>query len=144
MELPLFVGGARRADRSQSQHEVASLAHRRRQLELALRSGATVAVNRAHGASWRSSLRRDAADAAVRSLDAALDAYSAGATTQTQVTEARSTALQLQLAATDAEFETSSRILDLLRATAAMPTPGHPDAHTELRTVLLERLEATR
>ncbi len=141
--VPLFSGGSRRADQQKAGYDLASLEHQREQIALALRSRAVIAVNQAHGASWRSRLRREAAEAAARSLDAALGAYAAGTATQTTVTEARTSALQLQLAATDADYETTLRIIDLLRATASLPTPAQPDAPLNLRTTLTQGMEAT-
>jgi len=142
--VPVFSGGQRRADQVKARHDVASLEHQQRQIELAVRSRAAIAVNQAHGAAWRAELRQVGADAALDSLEAAIAAYAAGTATQTTVTEARTNALQFQLAATDARYEATLRLMDLLRAAAAVPTPDDPDSQSRLRALLLERLEAAQ
>jgi outer membrane protein TolC len=140
--IPLFSGGQRRADQVKAGHDVASLEYQRRQIELAIRARAVTAVNQAHSAAWQAELRQDAAEAALKNLDAALSAYAAGSATQTTVTEARTNALQVQLAATDARFATTLRLLDLLRAGASLPTPAAPDGPTTMRSILIDRLES--
>jgi outer membrane protein TolC len=140
--MPVFSGGQRRADQQKAGHDLASLDSQRRQIELAIRSRAVIAVNEAHGAAWRADLREQSSISALASLEAALNAYAAGTVTQTTVTEARTNALQVQLSATDARYEARLRLMDLLRSAAAMPTPDDPDGPARLRTALIQRLEA--
>lgn len=140
--LPLFEGGSRRATQVEAGHDLASLNRQQEQVELAIRSRVRVAVNVAHGAAWRAKLRAEAADAATRSLRGALDAYAAGAASQVTVTEARTSALQLQLSATDATYEATQGVLDLLRAAAALPSLDEPEAPLRLRRDLEAALEA--
>ncbi len=139
--VPVFSGGQRRAEQSKARLEVSSLEHQVRQIDLAVRSRATIAVAQAHGTMWKATLREESAEAALRSLGSAQSAYAAGAVTLTTVTEARTNALQVRLAATDARYEAELRVLEVLRAAAALPTPTEPDAPAALLSTLLEHLE---
>jgi outer membrane protein TolC len=139
--VPVFSGGALRADQRAAEADFVGVEAQLRAVDLGLRSRARVAVQQAHGASVQASFRRTSADAALRGLQAALDAYAAGAANQTTVTEARTNALQTQLLANDAEFQTSLRVYELLRAVGGMPTPRQPNAPIEIRDLLINATE---
>jgi outer membrane protein len=140
--VPVFSGGQRRAEQLRAGFDVASTEEQQRQLELAVRSRAVIAVNEAHGAAWQADLRQQSAEASLRSFESTQSSYAAGSATQTSVTEARTNALQVGLSATDARYEAVLRYIDVLRSVALLPTPDSPDAPELLRTLVSERLAA--
>ncbi len=142
VSLPLFTGGSRRATQREATHDLEALEHQREQARQAVAAQAVEAVNQAFGAALRV-VQRDAQVAAVqKSLASSLDAYSAGALTLTTVTEARSSALQAELLATDSRYEAVHRIVDVLYATGSLPTPSNPERPAIFRSRLAETLES--
>lgn len=109
--LPLFQGGALRAQRLQAEIELSGLTLRREATRLLVEQGIRSALHQA-GASFAGiNLTRQAAEAARENLDIVQDAYSEGAVDILRVLDAQNQLLTAQLTASSAIFD---YLLDLM------------------------------
>ena len=135
--LPLFEGGGLRASQREFERDLASLNHQRETLRQSVVARSRDAINQAIAASLRAELGQVQVEAVQRTLEATLDAYARGATTQTTVTEARSSALNAEVSATNAAYDAVQAVFDMLYVAGALPTPNQPEAPEQLRAALI-------
>ncbi len=140
--LPLFAGGGRRASQLEAERTLRSVEEQRETLRQALVARSRDGVNQLFASALRAQLGEVQVSAVQRTLNAAIDAYARGATTQTTVTEARTSALSAELGATNATYDVVQAVFDVLFVAGALPTPSSPNGPAELRAALTVALEA--
>lgn len=103
--LPLFRGGARRAQKTRAQYELTRTRMQRAELENTIRARVLAALEQAGGSFPAIRLSRTAASAAADNLAVVTDAYSAGAASITELNDAQDAALTARLAAAQARYQ---------------------------------------
>ncbi|MEM6928195.1 MAG: TolC family protein, partial [Myxococcota bacterium] len=140
--LPLFAGGGRRASQLEAERNLRSVEMQQETLRQAVVARSRDGVNNLFTSALRAELGAVQVKAVQRTLNAAIDSYARGATTQTTVTEARTSALSAELGSTNAIYDTVQAVFDVLFVAGALPTPSSPNGPAELRSVLADALEA--
>ena len=114
--LPLFTGGARRAEQAQTSEELEELRLTRRSLALQVEQRVRSALHAA-GASYAGiELADDSADAAERNLDLVTDAYEQGAASILDLLDAQNQALVAREVAANAVFDYLIDLMTVQRA----------------------------
>ena len=114
--LPLFSGGARRAERTKAEEELEELRLTRNAVAERVEQGLRTALLQA-GASWAGiDLAADAADAARRNLALVSDAYEQGALSILDLIDAQNTALVAEQGAATAVHDFLVDLMDVHRA----------------------------
>lgn len=139
--VPLFSGGAHRADRLEARDKVRQLGHQRDALERAVSTDAVLALEAARTATVELALARQQVEAVRISLDSVSAAYAAGAVPQSQVTEVRAHAVSAEVLLADTEMLVQQRLADLQYALTGLSTPLLPAGPAEARAAVLTLLE---
>ena len=114
--LPLFTGGARRAERTRAEMELDELGLARRAAAERVEQRLRTVLHRA-GASWAGiDLAADAADAARRNLALVTDAYEQGVLSILDLIDAQNAALVAEQSAATAVYDYLSDLMDAHRA----------------------------
>ncbi|MEN0060691.1 MAG: TolC family protein [Myxococcota bacterium] len=142
VSLPLFAGGGRRASQREAERSLQSLGMQRETLRQSVVARSRDAINQAVASALRAELGKVQVKAVQRTLYAAIDSYARGATTQTTVTEARTSALNAELGSTNATYDAVQAVFDVLYVAGALPTPSFPNGPEQLRNALTTAMEA--
>lgn len=142
-ELPLYLGGARDAERDQAGLELARTRLQRADTALAIRARIETAMERTAG-SWPAiRLSRAAAAAARDNLDIVIDAYATGSASITELNDAQDAALTAELAAAQARYRFMLDYVQILRAVADFDVLLMPDGierwYQDIHAYFLER-----
>jgi outer membrane protein TolC len=120
-ELPVITGGANKARRVKAQEELFALQTDYRNAEEKLGQRTLSALDTAT-ASWSTiSLRRQAAEAASKTLDLVRDAYARGAASILDLLDAQNNALTAELAAETAVYDFLDDWAEVRRSVAGLP-----------------------
>ncbi len=129
--LPLFTGGARRAERTRTFEEVEELRLRRQAVALQVEQRVRSTLHHA-GASYAGiELAEAAADAAQRSLGLVTDAYEQGAASILDLLDAQNQALVAQEVAANAVFDYLVDLMNVERAAGQFDFFTTPEAHRD-------------
>jgi len=119
--LPVVTGGANKARRIGAREELFALQTDRRNAEEKLSQRTLSALDTATG-SWSTiSLRREAADAATKTLELVRDAYGRGAASILDLLDAQNNALTAELAAETSVFDFLDDWAEVQRSVAGLP-----------------------
>lgn len=119
--LPVLTGGANKARRIKAREELFALQADRRNVEEKL-SQRTLSALDAATASWSTiSLRRQAADASVKTLDLVRDAYGRGAASILDLLDAQNNSLTAELAALTSVYDFLDDWAEVRRSVAGLP-----------------------
>ncbi|MDA8016762.1 MAG: TolC family protein [Thermoanaerobaculia bacterium] len=116
ISLPLFAGGARRADLVGAELALEQLRLQRQELAERLEQAIRSNLQDSQAAFSGIVLTRDSAAAARRGLELVSDAYRQGAADLLELLDAQSSALQAELAAADAQFTFFSELTETERS----------------------------
>lgn len=123
--LPLVTGGANKAKRVRAHEELFALQTDRRNAEEKL-SQRTLSALDAATASWSTiSLRREAADASLKTLDLVRDAYGRGAASILDLLDAQNNALTAELAASTSVYDFLDDWAEVQRSVADLEIDAH-------------------
>jgi outer membrane protein TolC len=117
--LPLFTGGARRAEYSRTRYELRQLEAQRLAVADAVEARARAALHRTAGSFPAIELSQLAAAAARENLIMVRDAYSKGAVSVTDLVDAQNASLSAELAAAEAKYTFLIDFVSVLRATGS-------------------------
>jgi len=138
LSLPLFEGGARRADQLQARRDVELLRHQREATAQRVAQRVRSAAHAAGASFANIKNSRDAANAAARSLEVVKDSYARGAANFLDLLEAQNNALVTDVVATNAVY---NFLVDYMETQRAV---GHFDLllTEELRQEVSRRRDA--
>lgn len=125
--LPVFSGGALRADVNSSRYSLRQARQRRAAIEKAVETRIRVSMDQAGSSFSAIELTAAAAAASGENLRIVTDAYSKGAVSVTDLIDAQNAALGAELAAAEAKYVYLSDILEVLRATGDFSLMLDPD-----------------
>jgi len=114
--LPLFTGGARRADRIQAEQTLAQLQHQLEATTDRIEQRIRTAMVAARASFAAIALSQEAADAARRNLDLVSDSYSRGALSIIDLLDAQNATLFAERAATNATHDFLIDLMEVQRA----------------------------
>ena len=117
--LPLFTGGARRADYSRTRYELRQLEAQRLAIGDTVEARTRAALHRTAGSYPSIDLSQQAAAAARENLTMVRDAYSKGAVSVTDLVDAQEASLDAELAAAEAKYTFLIDFVAVLRATGS-------------------------
>lgn len=141
--LPVFSGGALRADVNSSRYTLRQARQRRAAIEKAVETRIRISMDQAGSSFSAIELTAAAAAASGENLRIVTDAYSKGAVSVTDLIDAQNAALGAELAAAEATYVYLGDILEVLRATgdfSLMLDPGYVEEwHRDVRAWLGER-----
>ncbi len=128
--LPVFSGGALRAELSRSRYLLHQARQRRLAIEQDIETYIRVSVDQVSSSYSAIELAAAAAAASAENLGIVIDSYSKGAVSVTDLIDAQNAALGSELAAAEVKYLYLSDILEVLRATgdfSLLLDPGHAD-----------------
>lgn len=117
--LPLFTGGARRAEYSRTRFELRQLEAQRLATADAVEARTRAALHRTAGSYPSIDLSQQAAAAARENLNMVRDAYSKGAVSVTDLVDAQDASLDAELGAAEAKYTFLIDFVAVLRATGS-------------------------
>ena len=117
--LPLFTGGARRAEYSRTRFELRQLESQRLSIADAVEARTRAALHRTAGSYPSIDLSQQAAAAARENLNMVRDAYSKGAVSVTDLVDAQDASLDAELGAAEAKYTFLIDFVAVLRATGS-------------------------
>lgn len=115
--LPVFSGGALRADLNRSRYELRQSQQRRLAIAQDVETRIRISMEQAASSFSAIELTAAAADASAENLRIVTDSYSKGAVSVTDLIDAQNAALSSELAAAEVKYVYLSDILEVLRAT---------------------------
>ena len=118
VSLPLFTGGARRAQEARASEELSGLRVRRQAVAERVEQRVRSALHRARSAYTSIRLSRQAAGAAQSNLDVVLDAYSRGTVSILDLLDAQNAARVADLRAATAVYDFVGGLMEVERAAA--------------------------
>ncbi len=116
--LPLFEGGARRADTDVARHQLSQLTLSRADIQLAIEARAIAALQKTGGTYPAMRLSRKASASARANLTLVTEAYSVGTMSVTDLIDAQNAALSAELSAAQARYAFMRDFVAVLRAVA--------------------------
>jgi outer membrane protein len=128
--IPVFTGGARRAELSRARHGVQQLSAQRDAIVDSVDARARAALQRIASSYPTIELARTAADASRENLSMVGDAYSRGIVSVTELIDAQEADLSSQLAAAQARYNFLGDFIDMLRATGSFEVLLDPASRT--------------
>jgi outer membrane protein len=141
--LPVFSGGALRADLNRSRYELRKARQRSSAIELNVETRIRVSMEQAGSSFSGIELAAAAAAASTENLDIVTDLYSKGAKSVTDLIDAQNAALGSELAAAEAKYLYLGDILEVLRATgdfSLLLDPGYvSDWYLDVEAFLRQR-----
>lgn len=117
--LPIFTGGARRAEYARTRYELRQLEAQRLAVADAVEARTRAALHRTAGSYPSIELSQQAAAAARENLNMVRDAYSKGALSVTDLVDAQDASLDAELAAAEAKYTFLIDFIAVLRATGS-------------------------
>jgi outer membrane protein TolC len=117
--LPLFTGGARRAEYARNRYGLRQLEAQRESAADAVEARTRAALHRTASSYPSIELSQDAAAAARENLTMVRDAYAKGALSVTDLVDAQDASLEAQLAAAEAKYTFLIDFIAVLRATGS-------------------------
>ena len=116
--LPLFAGGARKAEVSRANNTLIQSRYQRENIREQVEARVRSAIQQASGSYPAIRLSRDAAYAAEENLSLVIDAYSKGVVSITDLIDAQDAALAAKLAAVEAQYTFMIDWIEIQRAVA--------------------------
>ena len=114
--LPIFTGGALRADLSQARNALRQVGIQRESVKERVEARIRSALEQVGGSFPAIALSEDAAKAAKDNLDLVTDSYSKGAVSVTDLIDAQDAALSAELAAAEARYAFLIDFVEVMRA----------------------------
>ena len=114
--LPIFTGGALRADLSQSRNALRQVGIQRESIKERVEARILSALEQVSGSFPAIALSEDAAKAAEDNLDLVTDSYSKGAVSVTDLIDAQDAALSAKLSAAEARYAFLIDFVEVMRA----------------------------
>lgn len=116
--LPLFAGGARRAEVSRANNTLIQSRYQRENTKQQIEARIRIAIQQASGSYPAIRLSKDAADAAQENLELVIDSYSKGVVSITDLLNAQDASLAANLSAVDAQYRFMIDWVEIQRAAA--------------------------
>lgn len=116
--LPLFAGGARRAEVSRANNTLVQSRYQRENTKQQIETRIRIAIQQASGSYPAIRLSKDAADAAQENLELVIDSYSKGVVSITDLLNAQDASLAANLSAVEAQYSFMIDWVEIQRAAA--------------------------
>lgn len=116
--LPLFAGGARRAEVSRANNTLVQSRYQRENTREQVEARIRIAIQQASGSYPAIRLSKDAADAAQENLELVIDSYSKGVVSITDLIDAQDASLAANLSAVEAQYTFMIDWVEIQRAAA--------------------------
>ena len=114
--LPLFAGGARRAEVSRANNTLIQSRYQRENTKEQIEARIRIAIQQASGSYPAIRLSKDAADAGHENLELVIDSYSKGVVSITDLIDAQDASLASNLAAVEAQYSFMIDWIEIQRA----------------------------
>ncbi|MCG8325763.1 MAG: TolC family protein [Thiotrichales bacterium] len=125
--IPLFAGGARRAEVSRANNTLVQSRYRQHDARERVEARVRAALQRANGTYPAIRLTRNASEAAQENLQLIIDAYSKGVVSVTDLIDAQDAALSADLSAVEAQYSFMIDWMEIQRAVASYDLLLDPD-----------------
>jgi len=116
--LPLFAGGARKAEVSRANNTLVQSHYQRENTKIQVEARVRTAIQKASGSYPAIRLSNDAADAAQENLELVIDSYTQGVVSITDLINAQDASLAANLSAVEAQYSFMIDWIEIQRAVA--------------------------